>query len=94
MYGCYYFKRLPFGLNVSAEISQRYNCKAFGDIPSVEVFIDDILIHTATEEEHDKVVDVVFQRSEERNAKFNVRKFIYKQQQVKYVGQMLIYGMI
>ena len=42
-YGCYCFLRLPFGLNVSAEILERKVRELFGDMPGVVCMRDDIL---------------------------------------------------
>lgn len=43
-FGCYKFLRMPFGLSTAPEIFQRYSETAFGDIPGVIVYCDNVLI--------------------------------------------------
>ena len=43
-FGLYEFNRMPMGLSNSPSVFQRATQEVFGDIPGVEVYIDDILI--------------------------------------------------
>lgn len=70
-FGCYKFNRLPFGLSVAPEIFQKYNENAFGDIPGVIIYCDDMLICAETESEHDAVLARVFERAKLCNVRFN-----------------------
>lgn len=87
-FGCYKFNRLPFGLSVAPEIFQKYNENAFGDIPGVIIYCDDMLICAETESEHDAILTKVFERAKLCNVRFNKNKFQYKLQQVKYFGHI------
>jgi hypothetical protein len=87
-YGCYKFLRCPFGISVAPEVFQRYSESAFGDIPGVIVYCDDLLICGDTEEEHDAVLKKVFERAREHNVRFNNNKFQYKLKEVKYFGHI------
>ncbi|KAG7312060.1 hypothetical protein JYU34_001506 [Plutella xylostella] len=87
-FGCYKFNRLPFGLSVAPEIFQKYNERAFGDIPGVIIYCDDLLLCADSEAEHDAILKQVFERAKLYNVKFNKRKFQYKLTEVKYFGHI------
>lgn len=87
-FGCYKFNRLAFGLSVAPEIFQKYNEKAFGDIPGVIIYCDDILICGETESEHDLILTKIFERAKVCNVRFNKNKFQHKLKQVKYFGHI------
>lgn len=87
-FGCFRFERLPFGISVAPEIFQKYNENAFGDIPGVIIYCDDMLICAETETEHDAILAKVFERAKICNVRFNKNKFQYKLKQVKYFGHI------
>lgn len=87
-FGCYKFLRLPFGLSVAPEIFQKYSEQTFGDIPGVVIYCDDLLICADNEDEHDKILESVFERARVSNVTFNKRKFQYKLKEVKYFGHV------
>lgn len=89
IFGCYRFKRLPYGIKIASETFQKFNEENFGDIPNVTVYIDDILISAENEEDHDKTVDMVMKRAMERNIKFNSAKIQFKQRQVSFLGHTI-----
>ncbi|XP_015375894.1 PREDICTED: uncharacterized protein K02A2.6-like, partial [Diuraphis noxia] len=74
IYGCYSFNRLPFGISVAAEVFQKYNTELFIDIKGVFIYVDDILIHAETEEEHNKILIEVLERARANNIKFSEGK--------------------
>jgi hypothetical protein len=88
-FGCYSFKRLPFGLSVSSEIFQRLNNKYFGDINGLFIYIDDLLIYASDEKTHDAILNQVVDRARKINVKFNSEKFQYKLRKVKFFGFLL-----
>ena len=49
----------------------------FYDIEGVEIMIDDILIHAATQTKHDKILTHVLQICEDNNLKLNREKHTY-----------------
>lgn len=87
-FGNYKFLRLPFGISVAPEIFQRYSEKTFGDIPGVIIYCDDLLIAASSEEEHDVILNRVFERARLHNVKFNKNKFQFKLKEVKYFGHI------
>lgn len=52
-FGRYRFRRLPFGISSAAEVFQKQMSAIFDGLPSVHVYIDDILVWGAIKE-HDK----------------------------------------
>ena len=66
--------RMPFGICSASEVLQKRVYKVFRDIQGVEVIADDMIISSATEEEHDQVLRKVMQRAREQNVKFNPKK--------------------
>ena len=62
--GLYRYTRLPYGVSSAPGIFQRLMESVLQGIPNVIVYIDDILITGATEEEHLKTLSLVLERLE------------------------------
>lgn len=88
-FGCYRFKRLPFGIKIAPEVFQKLNEENFGDIKNITVYIDDILIAAETEQEHDNALKRLLERASERNIKFNRDKIQWKQKEVVFLGHRI-----
>ena len=88
-FGRYRFRRMPFGIKSASEVFQRKNEAIFGDIPRVHNISDDIIIAAENEDEHDQIVRRVLKRARDRNVKFNPKKFKFRVQEVKYVGNIV-----
>ncbi|ROT82642.1 putative uncharacterized protein K02A2.6-like [Penaeus vannamei] len=56
------FRVLPFGLSNSPAVFNRVMRQVLQGVKGVEAFIDDILVHSSTFEEHLKILEEVFQR--------------------------------
>jgi len=56
---------------------------------NVLVYIDDVLLHTATHEEHLKVLEKVFERLHQNHLKVNLDKCVFGNREVSYLGFML-----
>lgn len=86
--GCYSFKRLPYGLrnapiafqSVMAQVLQGINFKY------ALVYIDDILIHSSSFEEHLAHLQEVFHRLNNANLKLQPKKCQFAAKRVEYLG--------
>ncbi len=69
--GHYEFLRVPFGLkNAPADFSRIMNI-VLGNLPFVEIYLDDITVHSKTFKEHIKNIKIVKKRLKEANLKIN-----------------------
>ena len=69
--GAYKFKRLAMGLRNAAQSLQKMMDYIIGDMESLFVYMDDLLVHTKTHEEHLLVVEELFRRLEENGLALN-----------------------
>ena len=76
--------RVPFGLNSSTEILQRRLSEVLEGIPGVIVEVDDILVHAATVEQHDRRLDQVLDRIAACGMCLNKKKCKFRVSSVKY----------
>ena len=60
--GLFQFRRMPFGLTGAPSSFQRLMDKLMRDLPFVSDYIDDLLVHSATEAEHVEHLRIVFER--------------------------------
>ena len=93
MRGMYRFTRMPFGLvnspatfarvmaQVMAETGLRYH--------GVEVYVDDVLVHTATWGEHISHLRKIFTQFRKRNVKLKAKKCLLVANQVPFLGHVV-----
>ena len=65
--GLYNFKTMPFGLVCAPAVFSRLMRTLLRDLKGVDNYIDDILIHTESFDDHVKCLDEVLQRLSEAN---------------------------
>jgi hypothetical protein len=74
-WGKYQYKRLPMGVKISPDLFQRIMYELLGDIPNIQVYLDDILITSnGTFEEHAAIMEQVLERLQHANFRANLRK--------------------
>lgn len=76
----------PMGLLGSPSSFQRLMETVMHKINNVLVYIDDLLLHTHTHEEHLKVFEEVLQRLVQHGIKLNLEKCIFGSKEVSYLG--------
>jgi hypothetical protein len=79
----------PMGLLGCPASFQRLMEAVPRNINNVLVYIDDLLIHMATHEEHLQVLEKVFDRLHTNHLKINLDKCVFGNQEVSYLSFML-----
>lgn len=88
-FGRYCFKRLPFGITSAPEIFQRKMLETLSGLEGVEVFMDDILVHGTSMEQHDAQPERVLRRVEAAGLKLNKEKCSLRQSQLRFLGNII-----
>jgi hypothetical protein len=87
--GHYEFTRLPFGLkNAPAEFS-RIMFMILGDLQFIEIYIDDIIIHSEDMSSHVEHVMEVLKRVKEANLKLNTKKCVWGKKEIEVLGHVI-----
>ena len=68
------FLRMPFGLKNSVQAFQRLMDSVFGDIPYAFVYLDDVLVASASRREYFQHLRQVFALLEENGLAVNMKK--------------------
>lgn len=84
--GVYRFCRLMFGIKSAPELFQREMENLFRGIKGIIVYMDDLLVHGATDEEHDQTLKEVLDRIHKRNIKINEQKSEFGLREVVFLG--------
>jgi hypothetical protein len=86
-WGKYQHKRLPMGVKTSPDIFKRIMYELFGDIPNIQVYLDDIIITSSgTFEEHASITEKVLERLQRANFRANLRKCYFGESKIDYLG--------
>ena len=86
--GLFQFCRMPFGLAGAPSTFQRMMNQIFRDLPFVTVYIDDMLVHSTTLQEHVRHLQQVFQRLREAGLTLRGRKCHIAMNEVRYLGHI------
>ena len=84
--GLFRMKRLGFGFMNAPSYFQHVFSQILEGIPGVVVYLDDILIFTTTEEEHQEILELVFEKLHKNNVKLNLKKCRFFQHTIEYLG--------
>ena len=85
----YRFYRVPFGLQQATAFFQSQMEDILVDLPHVFVYIDDIIVHTPSEEGHADAVRAVLGRLRKAGLVLNAEKCQLAKSQVQYLGRMV-----
>lgn len=86
--GNYNFTRLPYGLRNAPVAFQKLMCSVLSGInfKFTLVYVDDIMVHSATIAQHLKHLQVVFNRLRQANLKLQPKKCRFATSKVEYLG--------
>jgi hypothetical protein len=82
----YEFLRMPFGLSNAPRTFQRSMNEIFSDLDFVKIYLDDILIHSNSDEEHLEHLSETLKRIKQNNITINAKKSNFYQKTVTYLG--------
>ena len=85
-FGLFVFPRCPFGLKNAGQDFQRLMDQILGDIPHTFVYLDDILIASATLEEHLEDLERVFKVLNENGLVVNRKKCVLGKSKIEFLG--------
>ena len=85
-FGLFEYTVMTFGLRNAGQSFQRYIYRALGDLDFVFAYIDDILIASSTNEEHEKHLKIVFQRLKEFSLRININKCEFGKPELEFLG--------
>lgn len=88
-WGLYRYKRLLFGVNCAPELFQNIMESILCECENTVVFIDDIMIFGATEEEHDLAVKHTLSVLNRYGILLNIHKCKFKQSEISFLGHEL-----
>ena len=83
------FLKMPFGLRNAAQTFQRFMDQVLHGIPSVYVYIDDILIASPTPEQHLKDLSAVFTRLAAHGILINPNKCLFGAHSLHFLGHTI-----
>lgn len=87
--GLFRFSRLPFGLSSSPAIFQSVMDQVLAGIPRARAFLDDVLIGGKDRVECEQYVHEVLSRLETFNIKINLKKSVWFEKEIKFLGMVL-----
>ena len=88
-WGKYRWLRMPFGLKVSGDVFQERLDKVLRLVPGVLEITDNIVIHGAIENTHDRTVLVLCKTARLNNLSLNSKKMQFKSTDCKFFGHRL-----
>ena len=86
-YGTYQFEMMPFGLVNSGVTFQRMMNNILASVINVKCYIDDVVIHSATEEERIVHLDTVLKLLRKHGLRLRLKKCFFMQDCVQLLGQ-------
>ena len=87
--GLFRYNRLPFGLSSAPAIFQRCMETVLQGLKGVSVYIDDIILTGASDEEHRGTLDKVLERLELAGLRLRTEKCFFMQPRVVYLGHVI-----
>ena len=83
------YRVVPFGLTTSPAVFNRVMRDVLGEIEDVEIFVDDILIHSPSWEAHLEAISLVLEKLRKRNLTVKPSKCEFGQYSVEFLGHIV-----
>ena len=87
-FGKYRYLCMPLRSSSASEIWQRSMEEELGDIDGGEIIVDDLAVWARNDEEHDKLLEQVLERSLKSGLKLNHRECKFTVNCITYVGHI------
>ena len=88
-WGQYEYTRIPFGIKTAPRFFQYAMVKILKPLKFVRVFLDDILIFSSTQKEHENHVVEVLDLLRKSNISINFEKSAFVKTSVNYLGKII-----
>lgn len=85
-FGLFEFVRMPFGLRNAAQSFQRFIDQIIRGLPGVYAYIDDLLVASGSEEEHERHLRLLFDRLQQYGVIINPKKCVFGQSELDFLG--------
>ena len=85
-FGSYVWKVMPMGLANAPAMFQRMMNRIFGNLPFLKVYMDDILIHSDSKQEHFSHLEQFLQVCQQNDIRLKKSKCHFFQQTLEWVG--------
>jgi hypothetical protein len=85
-WGLFEYNRMPFGLRNAPPTFQRFINSVLHGVPSIFVYIDDVVIFTDTYDRHLEIIEMVLTRLNDNGLIINAEKSTFLATQITYLG--------
>ena len=93
-FGLFECVAMSFGFKNAPAVMQRYMDTALRGVDSIYNYIDDVLVATSDDEDHDAATDALFARLDEWGLRVNREKCIFKVKKIQFLGHIISAGAI
>ncbi|XP_055528889.1 uncharacterized protein K02A2.6-like [Wyeomyia smithii] len=87
--GLFQFNRLASGVKSAPGAFQQLMSSVIAGIEGVESFLDDFIIHTVTETDHDRTLNALFSRLQEFGFNLRLETCNFGQSSIKFIGHIV-----
>ena len=92
--GLYQYRVMPYGMKNSQATFQRLMTSLLRGMKNVTAYVDDIVVHNDSWEEHQKSLRELFLRLKEANLTANLSKSVFCRADVTYLGHVVGHGKV
>lgn len=85
-FGLFEYVRMPFGLRNAAQTFQRFISEVVRGLHFVIAYIDDLLVFSSTEQQHEQHLQQLFSRLQEYGLVVNAKKCIFGVPELEFLG--------